>query len=226
MVSSQNPSNSPSSEEVIGVIRSDRGFVPAEAPTVPAPGVSPQYLRMPLASQTYYFWGAVIAGSLLTLSVFVLSWLLMLGCHVGVTRAGLLSMGAGAAWWTMITSCIAFFFGGSIAAHISRPMGSGWLKGAAVWALSIPLALCICAILSTASGLLATSTAPHVNIVESANNLRAVSGQIVYTGISFGAIWTGFWTLLAGLVFSIIGSSSVFGPRTYFGSKVSETVVP
>ena len=79
---------------------------------------------------------------------------------------------------------------------------------------------------SAGSGLLAASTAPHLNIVESANNLRAVSGQIVYPGLSFGAIWTGFWTLLAGLFFSIVGSSFLIRQRTYFNSNVSETLVP
>lgn len=220
MVSSQNPINSPGTETV-GVMRSDRGFVPTESETT-----STRYLGVPQSTQTSYFWGAVIAGSLLALSIFVLSWLLMLGCHVGVTRAGLLSMGWGAAWWTGITACIAFFFGGLIAANISRPIGNGWLKGATVWALSIPLALCICAILSAASGLLATSTAPHVNIVESANNLRAVGSQIVYTGLSFGVIWTGFWSLLAGLFFALIGSSSVVRRGGYVGYSASDTVTP
>lgn len=222
MVSSQNTTNSPVSESVIGVMRTDRGFVPPEAEG----GLSQQYQRIGQYWRPSHFWGAVIAGSLFTLSLFVLSWLLMLGCHVGVTRAGLLSMGAGAAWWTMITSCIAFFFGGWLAGHISRPMGTGWLKGVAVWGLSIPLALCICAILSAGSGLLATSTAPHVSIVESANNLRAVSGQIVYAGLSFGAIWTAFWTLAAGLFFSIVGSSSLVRQRTYVSSGEVGTVIP
>lgn len=223
MVSSQNPTNSPAPEAVIGVMRSERGFVSAEPEST---GNSRQYLSMLQPGQTSYFWGAVIAGSLLTLFLFVLSWLLMLGCHVGVTRAGLLSIGAGAAWWTMITSCIAFFFGGLMAGHISRPIRFGWLKGAAVWGLSIPLALCICAILSAGSGLLATSTVPHVNIVESASNLRAFSNQIVYTGISFGAIWTAFWTVLAGLFFSIVGSSSVVRQRSYVRYDEPATVTP
>lgn len=223
MVSSQNPTNGPTTEAAIGVMRTERGFVTAEPENA---GLSRQYAGIPQYGQTSYFWGAVIAGTLFTVSFFVLSWLLMLGCHVGVTRAGLLSMGAGAAWWTIITAVVAFYLGGLIAGYISRPIGGGWLKGATVWGLSIPLALCICAIVSAGSGLLAGSTAPHISIMESANNVRAIGSQVVYSGISFGAIWTGFWSLLVGLFCAVAGSSSLIRQRSYADYSQPETVIP
>lgn len=220
MVSPQNPTTATVTETVI---RTDRGFIPEGEATLPTALAYPQ---LGSGARNSYFWGAVIAGSLLALSIFVLSWLLMLGCHVGITRQGFLALGVGAAWWTMVTSCIAFFFGGWLAGCISRPVRGGWLKGATVWALCVPLALIIFSILSASGGLLASSTAPHVNIVESANTVRSVSGALVYGGISFGAIWTGFWTLLVGLFFAIVGGSSGFGARDYFDYSATRPINP
>ena len=211
MVSSQNPTSSTVTESVMGVMRSDRGFIPPEAESTAISA----YPSLRYATRGPSFWGGVIAGSLFALSVFVLSWFLMLGCHVGVTQGGLLSMGAGAAWWIIITSCIAFYFGGALANYVSRPLDAEWVKGATVWGLSIPLALCICGIVAAGSGLLGGLVAPHVNVIESASTLGATGGHAAYAGVSFGAIWTGFWTLLLGLIFSTFGSSSILRRRGY-----------
>lgn len=151
-----------------------------------------------------YFWSSVIAGTLFVLSLFVLSWFLMLGCHVGVTSGGMLSMGWGAAIWLCITSAIAFYFGGAIANNISRPLGTGWLKGAAVWGLSIPLALCIWGLAAGGSGLLVGFTTPHA-----AGGFGTIAaGTVGHGGIPFGFVWTAFIMLIVGLIFSIIGSNS------------------
>jgi hypothetical protein len=203
MVSPQNPY--PPTEVAPGAARTDRGFVTEVTETTAAPaGVA-----MPTPGWSYpqstYFWGSVIAGTLFVVSLFVLSWFLMLGCHVGVTQGGMLSMGWGTAIWLCITSAIAFYFGGAIANNISRPLGTGWLKGATVWGLSIPLALCIWGLAAAGSGLLVGSMAPHVNIVA---NAGAAGGAATAVGVSFGAIWTAFIMLIVGLIFSIIGSNS------------------
>jgi len=209
MVSSQNPYTP---EDVAsGTPRTDRGFVPE---TTVAPGST---LAVPASGWSYpkptYFWGSVIAGTLFALSLFVLSWFLMLGCHVGVTSGGALSMGWGTAWWLCVTAAIAFYFGGAIANNISRPLGGGWLKGASVWGLSIPLALCIWGLAAGGSGLLVGFTTPHVNVVENARTFSATAGAIAGAGISFGTIWTAFIMLIVGLIFSMVGSSSALPGR-------------
>lgn len=210
MVSSQNPY--PADVPATGTaIRTERGFVAEATPAastgiaVPTPGWS--------YSRPTYFWGSVIAGTLFVLSLFVLSGLLMLGCHVGVNSAGVLSMGWGAAWWMWVTAAIAFYFGGAIANNISHPLGTGWLKGATVWGLSVPLTLCIWALVAGGSGLLAAFAAPHVNIVESAHTFSSTAGSLSGGGISFTTIWCAFITLIVGLIFSIIGSSSAMPGR-------------
>jgi hypothetical protein len=168
----------------------------AAAPSYPAAGFAP-YTRITS------FWGSVIAGTLLVLSVFVLSWCLMIGCHVGVI-GDTLSLGWGSAIWIAITSCIAFYFGGLLANSTTRsdmaPMSTGWLKGAAVWALSIPLTFCIWGLAASGTGLLA-----QFNLTQSvaANTVAPVAA-----GVMFGWFWTAFTVLSAGLIFAIFGSAT------------------
>ena len=186
MVSPQNPTNV--SEFPTETVRTDRGFV-AQETVVPAAGTyridSPPWQGMQIGR----FWGPVIAGSLFVISLFVMSWCLMFACHVGTVN-GMVRLGAGSAWWTGITAAIAFYCGSAIAANIYGRGPARWMRGAAVWALTIPLALCIWGFAS--SGLLVVNTGAHAG------------------GIAFGAIWTAFWSLLVGLVFSLFGGGSTF----------------
>ena len=102
MVSSQNTST----EVAAGTLPVDRGFVREEASLVAWPtrnGV--------MAGYPTYFWGSVVAGTMLMLSLFVLSYFLMLGCHVGVAADQSVSFGGGSAVWMFITGCVAYFFG-------------------------------------------------------------------------------------------------------------------
>src|SRR5690348_2892246 len=117
MVSPQNPT-----DVTPGTVRSDRGFAQEEVAAAGAPYTGAVAGRYPYP---VYFWGSVVAGSLFVLSMFVLSYALMLGCHVGVVN-GALSLGWGSAIWIVITSCIAFYVGGMIANSISQPLGAGW----------------------------------------------------------------------------------------------------
>ncbi|MDB5081708.1 MAG: hypothetical protein JWP00_3632 [Chloroflexi bacterium] len=99
-------------------------------------------------------WGPILAGLVATLaSLLVLS---LLGVAVGLTaatgdpaggaaaatdRAG--NYGAGAAIWAAISALIAFFIGGFVAAHTAGVRGkdNGWINGALVWAVALPLLL-------------------------------------------------------------------------------------
>ena len=193
-----------------GVLVNDRGFVTNEITSTLVTG--PAYGGS-MVSGVYpsHFWGSVISGTLLVMSLFVLSWFLMLGCHVGVARDGLLSLGWGAAWWMVITSCIAYYFRGMLAGCISRRTYNGWLKGAAVWGLSIPLAVVIYGL--TSGGLMTSLGAPHADVLVGNH-----SAAVAVMGVNFGYAWTAFCTLILGLIFSIFGSGSAvragFGRRT------------
>jgi hypothetical protein len=143
------------------------------------------------------FWGSVIAGTLFALSVFALSWYLMLGCHVGVAGSRVFALGVGSAWWIVVTSCVAFYFGGMVASAIARPYGTGWVRGAAIWGLSIPLTL---AILGLVAGreVLGALHLPH------AGALVGTTSQITESGTAFA--WVAFLTLICGLIFAMLGS--------------------
>ena len=208
MVSPQNPSTT---DVAPGALSSGRGFVQEEITTV---STAPTYGAIGVRGYSYpvYFWGSVIAGSLLVISLFVLSYMLMLGCHVGVTSAGMLSLGWGAAVWIVITSALAYYFGGMLSNCISRPVLNGWVKGATIWGLSIPLVLVIGAIMAGGGGLLTGLNLPHFSgtIATTANNVQQVANNLQPSpGLNFGFVWTGFITLIVGLIFSIFGAASM-----------------
>ena len=213
MVSPQNPVTTSVSQGTVGT---DRGFVPGDATTT-APSYRSATDSAAAAHYPYptYFWGAVVAGTLFVMSLFALSYFLMLGCHVGVTHSGTLALGWGAAIWIVVTSCVAYYCGGLIANQISRPLGSGWLKGAAVWGLSIPLGALVLAIIAGGTGLLAGLTIPQTG-VNAVNNAQTVANNLQpsVAGLNFGYVWTAFITLLAGLIFSVVGSGSAFPVNT------------
>jgi hypothetical protein len=171
----------------------ERGFFPEETLVGFGTG-SP-------AVTTYYrpFWRPVVAGTILALSLFTLSWYLMLGCHVGITAAGVISLGAGAAVWLWVTSCIAYFFGGMIASAMTMPAANGWLKGPVIWALSVPMALLLDALLMQGANLVGNLYLPHAAMAQEA---------AMAPGDVFGFVWTVFIGLALGLIFSIVGSAS------------------
>jgi hypothetical protein len=179
-----------------GIAGVDRGFIPQE--TVVTSG----YRYGAMAVYHMPFWRPVVAGTFFALSIFALSWYLMLGCHVGITDTGVLALGAGAAIWIWITSCVAFFFGGMIASAVSVPRSGGWLKGPVIWSLGILLGLVIYAAAANTGGFLAALDLPHAGIIGNINPTD--SGMTAH----FGFLWAAFITLACGLIFSIIGSAA------------------
>lgn len=176
-----------------------RGFIPEE--TVVAAGPNNTQI-------TYYrpFWRPVLAGSFFAISVFVLSWFLMLGCHVGVANTGMISLGAGAAVWLCVTACVAYFFGGMIASAMtasgmpfSASGSSGSLKGAVIWAASMPLALVIYGFVAQSARLLPALALPQPGMTES-----AVGNGLVY-GAHYGFYWSMFIGVALALIFAIVG---------------------
>lgn len=207
MVSPQNSTGSGLAPEVIR----DRGFVAETVATAASPTYSPAVADVPQYSSPRYFWGSVVAGAVLVYSIFCLSYLLMLGCHVGVGSSGMLSLGWGAAIWFIVTSCVAYYFGGMLSNCISSPVNGGLAKGATVWGLSIPLALLISAVIAGGSGLFAGLNMPHFQetVVTTAGNAQQVATNLQpHLGPNFGFICTAFIALLGGLLFSLFGAAS------------------
>jgi hypothetical protein len=192
------PQNTPT-EIAPGTLPVDRGFVRQEASSAAWPTRAGAIDAFPT-----YFWGSVVAGTMLVLSLFVLSYFLMLGCHVGVAADQSVSLGVGSGVWMFITGCVAYFFGGMLSNCISRPVYSGFVKGATIWGLSIPLALLIAAILAGGTGILTGLNSPLIV----SNASASMSTAAVRHVINYGVIWTTFLTLAAGLICSIIGSWS------------------
>ncbi|HEX4125179.1 MAG TPA: hypothetical protein VHY37_10675 [Tepidisphaeraceae bacterium] len=190
----------------------DRGFV-ADQPALAAEYRS-RFLFYPAP-----FWGPVIAGTLFALSTFVFSWYLMIGCTVGVGADHAFDLGWGAAVWMWVTSAIAFGVGGAIASMISAPRNFGWLKGAAIWGLSIPLGLVAYSFVA-GSELMNSLGLPHIGLMHEA-------GTMVATVAHYDFAWAAFVTLGIGLIFACFGSMSA-GPNRAGIDTVAErsTEVP
>ncbi len=99
-------------------------------------------------------WGPVLAGLVSALAALLI--LSLLGVAVGLTAAtgdpngGAAAAtnkgdnyGAGAAIWAAISALISFFIGGFVAARTAgiRGKDNGWVNGALVWAVALPLLL-------------------------------------------------------------------------------------
>lgn len=205
MVSPQNPTLEPSS-----VARTDRGFVPETSTSTYSYSSSPAHFG------GHYFWGSVIAGTLLAISIGMLSWALMFGCHVGTYSNGAISYGWGAAIWIVVTSCIAYFFGGMFSGCLSSHRGDGWLHGVGVWGLSVPLLMCLIAFISGSAGL-AYGPASRVTetIVNQTGTAQLFHGDLF---VNFGGAWTVFIALICGLFFAMVGG---YFSRSYNFSKTT-----
>lgn len=90
-------------------------------------------------------WGPIWAGIFAAISTMIL--LGLLGVAIGLSvydAAGTTErFGMGAGIWQLITVIVAFFVGGWVAGRSSgfQARRVGWLNGALVWAVAIPLAL-------------------------------------------------------------------------------------
>lgn len=161
-----------------------RGFIPREEVEAAE--------RQPLAmTRSHISWGGVIAGSLLTISLLVLSSALAYACGVpAFSDTGPYGLGAGV--WSICTAVIAFGAGGWLAACLASTLDSrfGFLQGVVVWALSVPLLL----ILTERITLFAGS-----GIIYS--NLR----EMMLVAPGTGGAWGIVLSLIAGLVAAICG---------------------
>jgi len=159
-----------------------------------------------LGLHRHHFWGPVIAGTLVAMSISILSSALMFACRVGVyTPTGEVSLGVGAAIWICITACIAYFVGGMVASSVYNVGDDlGWMRGLSVWGLSVPLTMVITSIVALgAIGTYGTGTVQNTANVGISHNYFSPIFRI-----GPGEAWTVFISLLLGLIFAVIGGMS------------------
>jgi len=197
MVSPQNDPNT----GTVGTTVTGRGFVPAE---------ETQVVRGPslLLARSHVSWGSVIAGSLLSISILILSSSLAYACGVPAYSGQEMAVyGWGAGLWAVITSIIAFYAGGCLAAYMSSAADYRYhmLHGVLTWALALPLLL----IILSWGGVAASGTVSEgVRTMQFHPAFR----QPNWSGLT-GASWGAFISLACGLIFAAIGGATMAGTR-------------
>lgn len=153
-----------------------------------------------LVGRYHSFWGSVIAGSLASISLSVLSYALMFGCHVGLYNPeGNIHWGVGAVIWSAVTAAIVYFIGGLIAALLQPVDRHAWIHGFTVWALSIPLVLLITSFVAMGTSMTYGGIAP------AASGHVSLGFMPTIVQLSPGVAWMLFISMICGLVFAIFG---------------------
>lgn len=175
-------------------------------------------------------WGPILAGLISTLATLLL--LSILGVAVGLTaatadpngganaaagRAG--SYGTGAAIWAAVSALLAFLIGGYVAGRTAgvRRRGYGWVNGALVWAITLPLLLWLAG--SGASGFLNAigfNLAGFTGSVGAAVN-NAANDPAAVQNTTEGAR-NGAWGALAALLLGLLaaGLGGLLGSRNRY----------
>jgi hypothetical protein len=198
MVSPQNDPNA----GTIGSTVTGRGFVPAE---------ETQVARMPSAlvlARSHVSWGAVIAGSLLSISILVLSASFAYACGVPAYSGQETTVyGWGAGIWAVVTSIVAFYAGGCLSAYMSASTDYRFhmLHGVLTWSLALPLLLIILS--WGAMGMRGVIPGGAQTMVMHSNFPQPTWSA------STGAAWGAFFALVGGLIFAAIGGASVSNMR-------------
>lgn len=160
-------------------------------------------------ARSHVSWGSVIAGSLLAISILVLSASLAYACGVpaysGQANA---AYGWGAGIWAVVTAIIAFFCGGCLAAYMSSAADYRYhaLHGVLTWAMALPLLMLI-----LSWGGMATSG--YMSEGVRTMQFHPAFRQPNWSGLT-GAAWGAFISLACGLIFAFIGGSAAAGTRT------------
>jgi len=188
--------------------RDDRGYVAGTA-AGPSQNVGPRLTHEPERTDLTYVerlgyepgirWSGIIAGSLTTIALLVLSASLAYACGVPAYQGGVYGWGAGI--WAAVTAIIAFFVGGMVACMGGTyRRDSAALYGFLTWALSVPLILLLS---TTAGGFFRGFIAADVMrmIVQPPANQPSWQLQT-------GAAWGAFIALALGLIFALIAGAS------------------
>jgi hypothetical protein len=185
-------------------------------------------------------WGPILAGLVSALATLLV--LSLLGVAVGLTaatgdpaggangaatRTG--NYGLGATIWAAVSALIAFFVGGYVAGRTAgvRGKSNGWINGALVWAVTLPLLLWL-----AASGLSGFLNAIGFNLGGFVDTVNTASQNVANTGSATAAApnadpaevqrtaesaRNGAWGALAALVLGLIaaGLGGLLGSRSH-----------
>jgi hypothetical protein len=203
-------------------VTTGRGFV------TPEEGQAGIYQPQPVLARSRIAWGAVIAGSLLAISILVLSGSLAYACGVPAYSGGPYGWGAGI--WSVITAAIAFYAGGCLSAYLTGATDAAYsnmLHGVMAWVLAIPLVMVL---FSGTHGMFAQGglmASDVTRMVISGNPQATVNPAITAQSAVeqlpnlhlTGAAWGAWISLAVGLIFAAIGGSSVIGSR-FMGERL------
>lgn len=165
-----------------------RGFVPPEEVATAE--------RQPIAMvRSHVSWGAVIAGSLLTIGLLAHSATFAFACGVPAFD-GTGPYGWGAGIWSVLTALIAFGSGAWLAGCLTSTVDARYrfLQGVVTWAVSIPLLVVLC----EGAGLLLPGRAGVI-----VDNMR----EMILYGPRLGGAWGAVIAQFVGLIAAICGGA-------------------
>lgn len=154
----------------------------------------PMQSRSVMLMRSYVSWASIIAGTVLALSLLILSASLAYACGVPAYFGGAYGWGAGI--WSVVTAAVVFFCGGCVAAYFATAAQGRYrvLHGVMVWALAMPLLAFFFA------GTLGAFIS-HTGVV-----LSGAPGGSIFP--STGAAWGSFISIGTGLVFAFFGGGA------------------
>lgn len=201
----------PNAPVTTNISAGERGFVAPEVrpETVPTPTPeAPAALPRP---QSRVAWGAVIAGTLLTISLIIFSS--MFAYTVGIPAYAGGRYGVGAGFWSVVTSILAFLSGACLASYLAGNMEErlSMVHGVAVWALTLPLLLFIFngPVLAVSQAGMVASDAGRLTLFGGGPGVLQTWGSA--TGAAWGALLSQFFGLLAAAVGGVIGTRAWSG---------------
>lgn len=169
-----------------------------------APHVAPNLVR----------WGAVFAGTIISLGFFSLLSALWLAIAYGDADAGGWVSG-NLEWFLGGTAVAALFLAGLLSGFLSgvRGAGSGLMNGLTAWGL-----LFVASVLTVVPGLTAITSGLGAGLTGGTNALGQAGGVTAES-----AVWTTFWSLLIGAAVAALGG--VVGGAMKRDAKVADTDV-
>ena len=177
--------------------------------TMKGPAVSPNLVR----------WGAVFAGTLMSLGFFALvSSLWVAISYSDADGSGWIS--GNLPWFLGATAVTSLFLAGLLSGFLSgvRGAGAGLLNGLTAWGL-----LFVTSVVTVVPGLTAITTNLGSGL---GNGTNTIGGSIASSGGGFSAesaVWTTFWSLLVGALVAALGG--IAGGAVKRSPKIADAAV-
>lgn len=164
-------------------------------------------------------WGAVFAGTVISLGVFAMMSALWLAIAYSDTDASGWVSG-NLPWFLGATAVGALLLAGVLAGYLSgvRGAGAGLMNGLTAWGL-----LFVASVLTVVPGLTAITTNLGAGLRGGTNTIAGSLGQSGGGVTAEGAVWTTFWSLLIGAAVAALGG--VLGGAVKREVKIADTDV-